>query len=128
MLNSYHNSSIGSLVFDRGDFLQTRTYGVHTEVLGTCCLGTFGDQLDKNLVGTPLFPVLHSRDPAASARLRWFSGLMVALQDVEGINRDLILALRELFDIDSNAQPTSPGAKAVALIRLDDDSIGTTVE
>jgi hypothetical protein len=109
----------GSLVFDRGDFLQQRTFGAYAEVQGTCCLKMFGDGLDRSLIGTPLAPVLNAAGAAPTATRRWFSGLLITLQTVESMNRDSIVELRELFEVDPNAPPTAPGAKAVALLRIE---------
>ncbi|WP_447797006.1 hypothetical protein [Pseudomonas moraviensis] len=99
-----------------------RTIAGHEEITGTCCLHTFGRALEKNLIGTPIRPLLTG---STGIPMRgWLAKVLVSLRDAysdSDLPHELLMGLELGIDAEGQNPMRYTGdaapPKAVVLIR-----------
>lgn len=101
----------------------TRMIAGHKEITATCCLQTFGDALERNLIGTPIRPLLYGSAESVPIR-SWLTKVLWSLRVAHpesDLPRELLMAL-ELGNVDDGQNPISyttdaAPPRAVILVR-----------
>ena len=124
-LTNHYNKS-GTLQWLATSHLVVETDG-YDEITGTCCLQTFGDALERGLVGTPVWPLLRGNNGFQMQEWLRDALLLLAEENPDSSLPEELLNGLELRNIERRPDPLDPDTapslpRAVILIKTEHET------